>query len=340
VTEALPEAALKDLSYHGGNLAAARRSYPDAPEPWIDLSTGVNPWAYPLPPFAQEDWTRLPAPADLAALEATAARRYGAAADQTIAAPGTQAIIQLLARLRKAKRVGMLGVSYSGHAHAWRGAGAAVEIVESLEELAAFDVAIVVNPNNPDGRLSESARLLSLHARLAEQGRILIVDEAFMDLDRRGQSLAARLPQSHVVVLRSFGKTYGLAGVRLGFAIASADLAVLLRGGLGSWPVSGPAIRIGRVALADDGWPEEARLRLEGEAARLDRLLRRYGFEISGGTTLFRLVRHRRAAHVFESLAQGGILVRPFPESPGQLRLGIPREWESWLRLQARLATL
>jgi len=328
---------LKELAYHGGNLGAAHRAYPNAPEPWIDLSTGVNPTAYPLPALAPDLWARLPEADSLAALETIAARRYGASAEKVVAASGAQAIVQMLARLRLKPRVGVLGFSYSGHARAWRAAGARVETVQEIGDLATFDVAIVVNPNNPDGRLASRDSLVELQAKIAARGGMLIVDEAFMDLDNRGQSLIAVLPASHTIVLRSFGKTYGLAGVRLGFAIASADLEARLRVGLGPWPVSGPAIAIGGVALADGSWLEQTRLRLERVAGRLDRLLVGSGFEALGGTSLFRLARHERARDLFANLLHHGILVRPFAELSDRLRFGIPAGEGAWRRLEAAL---
>jgi cobalamin biosynthetic protein CobC len=337
VSETPFEAALRELAYHGGNLGAARRMRPDAPEPWIDLSTGINPTAYPLPPLAPDLWARLPEPDRLAALEAVAARRYGVSTEKVVAASGVQAIVQLLARLRPKARVGVLGFTYSGHARAWRAAGARVETVDEIADLAAFDVAIVVNPNNPDGCLTSRAALVALQGRIAARGGMLVVDEAFIDLDSRGESLAPALPASHTIVLRSFGKTYGLAGVRLGFAIASADLEAPLRAGLGPWPVSGPGIAIGSIALADDSWLEQTRLRLEREADRLDRLLVQSGFEALGGTSLFRLARHKNARDVFANLLHHGILVRPFAELSDRLRFGIPADDEAWRRLEAAL---
>jgi cobalamin biosynthetic protein CobC len=340
VNEAPFEAALSALSYHGGDLGAARGLYPDAPEPWIDLSTGINPLAYPLPALAPDVWARLPEPDDLAALENAAARRYGAEAANTIAAPGTQALIQLLARLRPARRVGILGFSYAGHARAWAAARAKVVTVEAIADLAAFDVAVVVNPNNPDGRLTRRGDLVELRRKIAARGGMLVVDEAFMDLDKSEGSLVPLLPASHTIVLRSFGKTYGLAGLRLGFAIASADLAASLRAALGPWPVSGPAIAIGRSALADDEWLEQTRLRLARDAARLDRLLVSSGFETPGGASLFRFARHASARNVFVHLLRHGILVRPFAALPDRLRFGVPGDGESWRRLEAALTTI
>jgi cobalamin biosynthetic protein CobC len=337
VSETPFEAALRELAYHGGNLGAARQACPHAPEPWIDLSTGINPTAYPLPALAPDVWARLPEPDRLAALEAVAARRYGASAEKVVAASGAQAIVQLLARFRPKARVGVLGFTYSGHARAWRAAGASVTTVEKSGDLASFDVAIVVNPNNPDGRLASRDSLIELHGRIAARGGMLVVDEAFMDLDSRGQSLIPALPASHTIVLRSFGKTYGLAGARLGFAIASADLEGRLRAGLGPWPISGPAIAIGAVALADGAWLEETRLRLERDAGRLDRLLGESGFEALGGTSLFRLARRKNARDVFANLLRHGILVRPFVDLSDRLRFGIPAGDDAWRRLEAAL---
>ena len=242
------------FTYHGGALEVARRLAPDAPTPWIDLSTGINPYPYPVPDLTAEAWTRLPDCESLAELEAAAAARYRASAASVVAGPGSQALIQALARLWPARRVCALTPTYGGFDEAFAAAGMPVEHAASLDALKRADVAIVVNPNNPDGRLSPRAELLDLHARLAPRGGMLIVDEAFADFDGAAESLSPALPASSAVVLRSFGKAYGLAGLRLGFAIASPDIAGRLRGALGPWPISGPAIAIGSRALADSDW--------------------------------------------------------------------------------------
>jgi cobalamin biosynthetic protein CobC len=337
VNEAPFEAAWSDLAYHGGNLSAARRLFPDAPTPWIDLSTGINPYPYPPPPIPIESWARLPEAGAIAALEAAAARRYGADPAAVVAGAGTQAILQMLATMYASARVAILGFTYGGYEHAWRATGARVEIIDDLPALAEFDVAIVANPNNPDGRLTSRSALIDLHAAMAPRRGTLVVDEAFMDLDRRGQSLAPSLPAERAIVLRSFGKTYGLAGLRLGFALASTDLAAPLRASLGAWPVSGPAIDIGRRALADDVWLEETRLRLERDRARLERLLADHGFQAIGGAALFHLARHERARDVFVDLLRQGILCRPFAAFPDRLRFGIPAGPEAWRRLELAL---
>jgi cobalamin biosynthetic protein CobC len=331
--EPMPDLA-EALRYHGGNINAARRLFPHAPEPWIDLSTGINPVPYPVVDFPVAGLARLPEPSELAALEAVATRAYrGADWTETVAAPGTQAIIQWLPRLIPARRVGILGPTYGEHEKRWRAAGAEIIHALSPSDLAACDVAIVVNPNNPDGRLLTPRDLTEIASRCGT----LIVDEAFMDVIRPSASLAPALPDN-AVVLRSLGKAFGLAGLRLGFAIAGGDLASRLRDALGPWAVSAPAIVIGRQALADSAWLDSAFCRLTGEADRLDKLLTNAGLTIIGGTALFRLADAGKR-DAFTALARAGILVRPFPWNTGLLRFGIPHTLSEWERLEATLGS-
>jgi cobalamin biosynthetic protein CobC len=324
------------FTYHGGALEVARRLAPQAPEPWLDLSTGVNPHAYPLPHLDPEAWSRLPESGALAKLEAAAARRYGAAAGSVVAGPGSQALIHALSRILPRGAVGALAPTYGGLGAAFAAAGARVVDAERLEEMGSLDVAIVVNPNNPDGRIIPRAALLDLHQRLARREGALMVDEAFADFDGE-DSLAPMLPARGAVVLRSFGKAYGLAGLRLGFAIACADIVKPLRAALGPWPVSGPAIAIGGSALADSPWLDAMRARLDKDAARLDALLRAAGWRILGGTRLFRLAAHEDARGAFERLLAAGILARPFASAPDRLRFGIPGDENGWRRLATAL---
>ncbi len=323
------------LRYHGGNINAAARQFPHAPTPWIDLSTGINPVPYPVTEFPLSSLSRLPEPSEQAALEATAATAYGAPPSaETVAAPGTQAIIQTLPRVVLALRVGILGPTYGEHEKCWRAAGAKIVAATSLADFDGCDVGVAVNPNNPDGRLLSPDAL----KQAAAQVGTLIVDEAFMDVVQPSASLAPVLPVN-TVLLRSVGKAYGLAGLRLGFAVAHADLATRLRAALGPWAVSGPAIAIGQRALADSAWLADAIHRLTAESARLDRLLTAAGFTIIGGTPLFRLVRCADAGAWFVRLAQAGVLVRPFDADPGLLRFGIPHAVSVWERLETVLGS-
>jgi cobalamin biosynthetic protein CobC len=323
---------------HGGNLFAARRAYPQAPEPWLDLSTGVNPYAYPFACPPMESFTLLPQPEELRALEAAAATAYRApAAAEVVAAPGTQAVVNWLSRLLPARRVGILGFTYCEHARSWATSGADLTIVEDLSGLKDKDIAIVVNPNNPDGRLVAAADLHALAAVLGKHGGLLIMDEAFVDFLEPGASAVPDTTESGVVVLRSFGKTYGLPGLRLGFAIASKPVAEKLRAALGPWPVSGAAIAIGSKALEDAKWLAATRARLHADARALDKMLAAAGFASAGGSPLFRLVRHEDAQGWFERLAKAGILVRRFEARPAWLRFGIAGSDACRMRLCAAL---
>jgi cobalamin biosynthetic protein CobC len=323
---------------HGGNLTAARRAFPMAPEPWLDLSTGINPYSYPVPNLPRDVFTRLPEPDPLRELEAAARRAYRVPEGcHVVAAPGSQALIGLLPRLVGAGRVGVLGFTYAEHAASWRAAGAEVTIVEDLSALERMDVAIIVNPNNPDGRLVPVSDLRALAAGLGRRGGLLVVDEAFVDFLEPSASLVPFMPDTGVVVLRSFGKAYGLPGLRLGFAIASAVLATDLRQILGPWPVCGAAQGIGRRALLDEAWLMATRERLRVAGGALDDMLAAAGFSACGGSPLFRLTAHARAESVSETLGRAGILVRRFDARPGWLRLGIPASDIERMRLLSAL---
>ncbi len=323
---------------HGGILTAARRRFPGAPEPFIDLSTGINPVAYPMPDLPLETFTRLPDPAAVAALQEVAAGAFGVADPaMVVAAPGTQILISLLPYLRPLPSVAIHSPTYGEHAAAWAQSGSAVTPVGSIDALDRAVGAVICNPNNPDGRRWAPTQLLAVAGRLAHRGGLLVVDEAFADFEGPGISAAPALPHPGLVVLRSFGKAYGLAGLRLGFALASPDIAARLRSALGPWAVSGPAIALGREALADANWRERSSRRLAGDTARLDRLLTGAGLRLVGGTRLFRLFAGRFAAELAGRLGGAGLLVRSFVGYPEWLRFGVPGAEEHWSRLERAL---
>ena len=317
---------------HGGRLGAARTSYPDAPTPWLDLSTGVNPRPYPAPDLATETWSRLPDPETIRALEQAAATAFGVDdPSRVVAAAGSEALIRLLPRLLPVRRIGVSARTYGGHAEAWRAAGA--ELAADTDPT--IDLRVVVNPNNPDGRMLSPDEILAL-------GGPLIVDEAFADVAPACSvaALAGAPGLERLVVLRSFGKFYGLAGARLGFLVAAPPLARQARQALGDWPVSGPAIAAGLAAYTDIEWAIQSRRRLTEEAARLDALLRVAGFDIVGGTPLFRLARAVDAPRRFDRLAQAGVLTRPFPWDETLIRFGLPGPNADWFRLADALERL
>jgi cobalamin biosynthetic protein CobC len=325
------------FSEHGGDLAAVRLAYPQAPQPWLDLSTGVNPYSYPFIELPEECLTRLPDTGELRALETAAARAYSAPAHmEVVAAPGTQAMINWLPRLVPARRVGILGFTYCEFARSWAANGAKVTIAAEPAALQHQDVAIIVNPNNPDGRLVAVQDLRALAAALGAHGGLLIVDEAFIDFEPSA-SVVPKMPPSGIVVLRSFGKTYGLPGLRLGFTIAPVPIATKLRTALGPWPVSGASIIIGRRALLDTEWLAVTRERLKSDIAAFDKILATAGFAFVGGSALFRLVRHSQAQLRFKRLARAGILTRRFDAQADWLRFGIIVSHAGRMRLRTAL---
>nr|WP_103875417.1 threonine-phosphate decarboxylase CobD [Bosea lathyri] len=323
--------------WHGGDLGTARALFSGAPEPWIDLSTGINPIPYPLPPLPLSLWQSLPEAKAEAALLMAARRAYlvpGGAG--IVAAPGTQILIELLPRLKAGGPVAVLGPTYAEHALAWRKAGLAVSEARTAGDIRDAATVVVVNPNNPDGRVLPIAELAALAARCAARGGLLVVDEAFADFTP-GISLIPTLPPA-TVVLRSFGKTYGLAGLRLGFAIGQAATMERLRAALGPWSVAGPALDVGATALGDADWLAQAGAARAADAARLDALLARHG-RVVGGTTLFRLLATPEAPALFAHLGRNGLYVRRFQNEATWLRFGLPGDDASWRRLELALAS-
>jgi cobalamin biosynthesis protein CobC len=315
-------AAIADpLFHHGGRIAVAAARYPAAPLPWLDLSTGISPWAYPVGEIEQDVWRNLPSTESLRELEAAAASAFGGVShDQIVAVPGTDLAIRLLAKQVAAPRVGIVGPTYGGYQSAWPDAQ-----IQSFEAAKGADLLVCANPNNPDGAVIPAQQLLDLP-------NIRIVDEAFAD----AMPEHSLLPHRHgAIVLRSFGKFFGLAGVRLGFVIADRPIIDELRAGLGDWPISGPAIAIGTCAYRDIKWQMQQRDRLACASRRLKSLFNDNGLAMLGGTSLFQLIHHIDAASLFDHLAQSGILVRPFKQKLHWLRFGIPGTDADFDRLAA-----
>jgi cobalamin biosynthetic protein CobC len=284
-------------------------------------------------------FAHLPEPAATQRLAHVAAEAYGARSpSHVVPASGTQILMTQLAGLMKPGRVAILGPTYAEHARAAKLADHTVIEVTRTEDLTGADLAVVVNPNNPDGRIVSREALLRLADAMRTNNGMLVVDEAFMDVGPDETSLAGDVGCGNVVVLRSFGKFFGLAGLRLGFAIADASITARLAAALGPWPVSGAAIAIGEAAMSDRTWIAASRASLAAEIVRLEKLLSSGGLSIVGGTSLFRLVRMHDASRLFEHLGQQGILVRRFPEHPRWLRFGLPSNEDQWDRLRDALA--
>lgn len=322
---------------HGGNLSEAQARF--GRSDWIDLSTGISPFRYPFSVPDPACWTRLPQPDRERALLAAARSAYRVPpAAHVVNAPGTQILIQLAARLRPGAEVELVSPTYSEHLAAWQLEGCGVRQILDLPERTGADVLVVVNPNNPDGRTWSLSQLSALQEDLAARGGLLVVDEAFTDVDPN-LSLAPLAGRPGLLVLRSFGKFYGLAGVRLGFALGAAGDIRRLEAWLGPWAVSGPAIEIGIEAISDRAWAEANRACINAIAARMCAMLRANGLTVIGQAGLFILAEHPRAGAVYDGLARAGILVRAFDYAPAWLRFGLP-EPSQLERVEATLASV
>lgn len=333
---------LPEMPEHGGQVELLMRAFPDAPEPFIDLSTGISPYPYPFGEVRQTDLTRLPEQGEEERLLNAAMRAYGVRSPELIVAgSGTQLLISLLPYVLGRKKVVLLGPTYSGHATAWRNAGADVHVASDMDtfsEEAAQPgcVGVLCNPNNPDGRHHDPLDLLALAERCARADSCLVVDEAYADFENH-ISVAGHIPHSSLVVLRSFGKSYGLPGVRLGFLLATETLIERMRKMLGDWAVGTAAITIGCKALDDREWLDKQKVPLDHAMQRFLALCRRRNLPVVGHTCLFALVRTHEAPDLWSHLCKNGIVTRFFADRPTDIRFGLPRCEADWARLEKGL---
>lgn len=320
---------------HGGRLQQAAQRYGIPRDHWLDLSTGINPTGWQGTTASPSSWNRLPEEED-GLLEAAQAY-YGAT--HLLAVSGSQAAIQTLPRLRPRSRVGVPVLGYNEHAHRWRQAGhevvplAPAEFAFALGEL---DVLVVSNPNNPTGDRFAPSQLLEWHAHLSSRGGWLVIDEAFIDTTP-DNSVAPFTDREGLIVLRSLGKFFGLAGARVGFVLSGPALGQMLKEWLGPWTIAGPSRLVAKAALEDQGWQECNRQRLRGEGRRLAESLTRHGLKPTGGCDLFQWVAKPNALAIHEALAEQGILTRYFAGPTPSLRFGLPATESDWQRLESML---
>ncbi len=309
---------------HGGGLDAAIAHYGGERADWLDLSTGINPAAYPVPALPAEAWTALPDETAARTLDA-AARNFWVVPESAavLAAPGASSLIASIPHLLPAGRVQIAERTYNEHEAAFRGAGWQITQQEA-------EVRVIVHPNNPTGAMWNG------QDEHPGDRQLLVIDESFCDIAPGNTHMGERAVIPGVVILKSLGKFWGLAGLRLGFAIGDPALIGRLKEMLGPWPVSGPALAVGRAALEDIRWANATRQRLKADAMRMDEILRMKDAELIGGTALFRLYKVDNALKWQNKLALGKVWSRAFPYDDRWLRLGLPPA-EGWPQLEAAL---
>lgn len=323
---------------HGGDLILASQKYDIPIADWLDLSTGINPNGWPVPTsFPTELWSQLPQQQDN--LIAAAQNYYQC--DSLIAVAGSQAAIQALPYLRNKSRVGIITPAYAEHAYAWHQAGHKVIQLDSNtinEAITELNVLIIINPNNPSAELFTQKQLLSWHEQLVKKNGWLIVDEAFIDAEPQN-SLVQHCPLDGLIVLRSLGKFFGLAGLRVGFVLTKKNLLSQLSERLGPWSIAHASRYIARLALQDHKWQQQCRHSLKQQGYRLQQLLTKIGLTPDGNSTLFQWVKTDNAEYIHRMLAEQGILTRLF-NAPASLRFGLPKTELDWQQFETALQQL
>ena len=304
---------------HGGGLDDAILKYGGNRTNWLDLSTGINPIPYPIPTVPNHFWHSLPDSQAQSAL-LSAARKFWKVPNgaNIIASSGVSQLIAMLPSLLPVNCVEIIGPTYNEHAAAFQSSGWTVGQTGSVR--------VIVHPNNPDGNQHVISK------QDAKNTDLMIIDESFCDVTP-DETLINLTDQNNVIVLKGLGKFWGLAGLRLGFAVAAPELIKKITDRVGPWAISGPAQFIGQAALTDNSWIIKTRSRLREDSLRLDNLMIEYGNKPLGGTDLFRLYEVKNATKIQNTLAKKFIWTRIFPYSRNWLRLGIPGTEAQWAQL-------
>ncbi|WED28722.1 aminotransferase class I/II-fold pyridoxal phosphate-dependent enzyme [Vibrio sp. DW001] len=337
---------------HGGNLLQITKCYGGDIDQWVDLSTGVSPYTYPISDLPDSVWNQLPQEND--GLE-VAAKNYYQSPEEPLAVAGSQAAIMLLPDAVKQIRGGRTGVvalpkvGYKEHQHAWchnrTGSGNdAWQVVwyddmPTPEQINQCDVVVIINPNNPTGYQFDVDYLLTLHQALVRKNGILIVDEAFIDIHPQKSILCAINDLENLIVLRSIGKFFGLAGARVGFLYATEPLKSNVAERLGPWAVTGPSRWVVKHAIVDHEWQNKTSKKIEEASSKLKALLSNYLTSDFQGTPLFTTVYVENAPYLHEMLCQHQVFTRLCDEM-NAVRFGLPASAFQWDKLESALVAI
>ncbi|ROS01919.1 L-threonine O-3-phosphate decarboxylase [Sinobacterium caligoides] len=333
---------------HGGNLRQMAERYQIDHGQWLDLSTGVNPYHYPIGDIPAVFFQHLPDSQE--ALLQAARRYYGC--QSLLACSGSQQVIQIMPRLIAPIRVALPDSGYQEHAYRWQLAGHtpcwydgySPETLEALIVDEGVEVAVIINPNNPTTALISVEKILQWAGVMAERGGLLIVDEAFIDLTPV-QSVAPFADRAGLMVLRSVGKFFGLAGIRVGFVLAETALLRRVEQELSPWQVSGPAEYLMIEALSDTPWQHANSQAINESKEMLAALLRQHLVSRidDGGLFLSCRLEHDAALSLYEKLARRGIAIRwgVYNKRWAFVRFGLIRREDgaNFLRLSQALAS-
>jgi cobalamin biosynthetic protein CobC len=256
---------------HGGQLQQVAKQFNIPPSDWIDVSTGIAPISYPIPDIPLSVWQQLPQQNP----ELIAAAQQYYQCSQLMITNGSQAIIKALPSLYRQSNVNSQNVylperGYKEHAQAWKNAHYNLHFYQDnlpeLSDILPNSVLVIINPNNPTGIFYNAQTINKYQQQLAHLNGLLVIDEAFIDVmsdttleNQSYGSQAANQKENqrendHCLVLRSFGKFFGLAGIRIGFLVASSSWCQAFKELLGPWQVNGPAQLIAQHALQDTSW--------------------------------------------------------------------------------------
>ncbi|WP_394154301.1 threonine-phosphate decarboxylase CobD [Vibrio maritimus] len=334
------------MIHHGGNLIKAINEYGGEPNGWLDISTGVSPFTYPVPVIPDSIWNRLPQSND--GLE-RAARFYYRSASEPLAVAGSQAAIASLpelftSRLKRLGTVCLPRVGYKEHQRAWEtyryhGSQWLIEFYDetpSVYQLENSDVVVIINPNNPTGQRFSQSQLDAMYQKMQINQGYLVIDEAFADCTPENSLLRRQSLYERLLVLRSVGKFFGLAGARVGFVFAMPPLLSALENQLGPWTVTGPSRWVVKTALMDTDWQLKTRQSLAQNMKRLHALLIRTLTKRVAYTDLFITAYVNEAAVLHRHLCERQVLTRLCDER-NALRFGLPRTSCQWAKLESAL---
>lgn len=330
---------------HGGRIKAAAEKYDITEKDWLDLSTGLNPNGWPVGDIPASVWQFLPEEED--GLQTAANQYYNC--EYCLPVAGSQSAIQSLPTLRTCSKVGIISPTYAEHEHNWKQAGHDVIQIaaDNVERyLGQLDVLVVINPNNPTGKIFSIETLLAWHQQLSIKGGWLIVDEAFMDIMPENSLVSSGIKPG-LIILRSIGKFFGIAGIRCGFVITDKELLQRLYEKLGPWSLTGQTRYIAKRVLSDKEWQIKERENLNRAGNKLYKVLSEHGLIPTGGTVLFQWLEHSKAKEIYEACANKGMLIRFFEKQTvmnkivmPSLRFGLPANQAQWDKLENILTTL